>query len=152
VDDAAGRVTLGRSIGRTHKFVRSWADRELAPLGASVTDYVVLFHIDAAAPPGLSQTEVARFADMGDPALVRHLTRLEADGVIRRRRDEADRRILRVTLTEAGRRRLAEIGAVMDRCDSALRAHLTDDEADVMQRALDTLFEFTLGELHRPTA
>ena len=36
----------------------------------------------------------------------------------------------------------------MERCDSELRALLADDEADVMQRALDTLFAFCLTELY----
>ena len=60
--------------------MRAWGDRELAPLGASVTDWILLFHIDAGPAPGASQTEIARFSDMGGPALVRHLDRLERDG------------------------------------------------------------------------
>jgi DNA-binding MarR family transcriptional regulator len=141
-------VPLGRSIGRAHKFVRAWGDRELAPIGASVTDFVLLFHIDSAPAPGMSQTEVARFADMGGPALVRHLDRMEGEGLVQRTRDDADRRILRVTLTDAGRARLAEIATVMARCDLQLRALLTPEEAAVVQGALDKLFDFALGELH----
>jgi DNA-binding MarR family transcriptional regulator len=142
------RVPLGRSIGRAHKFVRAWGDRELLPLGATVTDFILLFQIGSAAPPGLSQTEVARFADMGGPALVRHLDRMEGDGVVERTRDADDRRVLRVLLTDAGRERLAEIAAVMTRCDRELRALLTDDEARVMQSALDKLFAFALQQVH----
>ena len=37
----------------------------------------------------------------------------------------------------------------MERCDSELRALLADDEADVMQRALDTLFTLWLAEMYR---
>ena len=81
---------IGRSVGRAHKFLRAWGDRELAPLDASVTDYILLFHIGAAPAPGASQTEIARFSDMGGPALVRHLDRMERDGHVaappRRRR------------------------------------------------------------------
>ncbi len=139
---------LGRSIGRTHKFVRAWGDRELAPMGASVTDFILLFHVGAAPAPGMSQTEVARFADMGGPALVRHLDRMEGDGLLRRTRDESDRRVLRVTLTDAGRARLAELQAVMARCDREMRALLTTEEATVMQGALDKLFDFALGQIH----
>ena len=82
VHDSDAAVPLGRSIGRAHKFVRAWGRRELAPLGASVTECIVLFHIDGAAAPGASQTEIARFSDMGGPALVRHIDRLEADGIV----------------------------------------------------------------------
>src|SRR6188768_1510208 len=93
---------LGRSIGRAHKLVRAWGDRALAPLDASVTDFILLFHIQNAAAPGLSQTEIARFSDMGGPALVRHLDRLEAEGIVTRTRDTADRRVIRLALTPAG--------------------------------------------------
>src|SRR4051794_18185673 len=109
VPDRPDRVPLGRSIGRTHKFVHALGDRSLAPIGASVTDFILLFHIDSADQPGLSQTEVARFSNMGGPALVRHLDRMERDGYVVRTRDAADRRVMRVTLTERGAERLAEI-------------------------------------------
>ena len=141
-------MPLGRSIGRAHKFVHAWGDRELAPIGASVTDWILLFHISSAAPPGLSQTEIARFSDMGGPALVRHLDRLEQEAIVRRTRDTADRRVVRVTITPAGESRLQEIRAVMERCDERLRSLLSPREQDVLQAALDKLFEFALGELH----
>jgi DNA-binding MarR family transcriptional regulator len=140
-------VPIGRSIGRAHKFLRAWSDRELAPLDASVTDFILLFHIDAEPEPGASQTEIARFSDMGGPALVRHLDRMERDGHVQRRRDEVDRRIVRVTVTHAGRARLEEISAVMQRCDQAVRAELTQDEQDVLQTALDKVFAFAFMQL-----
>lgn len=146
-----GFSPIGRSIGRAHKFMRAWGDRELAPIGASVTDFVLLFHIESAPAPGLSQTEVARFSDMGGPALVRHLDRMERDGFVQRTRDTADRRIMRVSLTETGLARLGELQAVMARCDQELRAVLTTEEADVLQVALDKVWEHALGELYANT-
>jgi MarR family transcriptional regulator, transcriptional regulator for hemolysin len=142
---------IGRSIGRAHKFVRAWVDRELAPIGASVTDFILLFHVRDAPDPGLSQTEIARFSDMGGPALVRHLDRMERDGIVRRTRDVTDRRVVRVRLTEAGESHLAEIAAVMERCDERLRALLTTKEQAVLQSALDKVFDFAMGELHGTT-
>jgi DNA-binding MarR family transcriptional regulator len=141
-------IPIGRSLGRAHKMVHAYGDRELAPYGATVTDYVLLFQIDQAPPPGLSQTEIARYSNMGGPALVRHLDRLERDGIVVRARDETDRRIMRVTLTDAGRKRLAELLEVVERIDAEYRAVLTEEEAEILQRALDKLFEHTLGELY----
>jgi MarR family transcriptional regulator for hemolysin len=145
-DQLAG-MPLGRSIGRAHKFVRAWGDRELAPLGSSVTEWIVLFHIAMAPEPGASQIEIARFADMGGPALLRHIDRLEADGIVTRTRDTADRRIVRLALTTTGFKRLEELRIVMARCDAQLRAVLPDGEAEAMQQSLDKVFEFALGEL-----
>src|SRR3954465_12486386 len=133
-------MPLGRSIGRTHKFARALGDRALADLGSSVTEWIVLSHIANAPKPGASQTEIARFSDMGAPALVRHIDRLEAEGIVTRTRDAADRRIIRLNLTPAGLDRLEEIRVVMARCDAAMRAVITKQEADVLQRALEKLF------------
>jgi len=145
-------MPLGRSIGRTGKFVRAWGDRELADLGSSVTEWIVLRNIAIAPEPGASQSEIARFSYMGGSALVRHIDRLEADGLVTRTRDSVDRRASRLRLTAAGHAHFDEIRAVMERCDSELRARLNDDEAEVMQRALDTLFAFCLNELYGETA
>jgi MarR family transcriptional regulator for hemolysin len=142
-------LPLGRSIGRTHKFVRAWADRRLAELGSSVTEWIVLLHIADAREPGASQTEIARFSDIGGPALVRHIDRLEAEGIVRRTRDAADRRVIRLSLTPAGHRRLDAVRAVMARCDEEMRAALTDQEAKVLTRALDKLFVLTGGDPRR---
>ncbi len=144
-------IPIGRSLGRAHKFLHALGDREMAPLGASVTDYILLFQIDNAPEPGLSQTEIARFSNMGGPALVRHLDRMERDGLVQRARDAADRRIMRVTLSPAGQARLVQLQAVISATDQKVRALLTREEADVLQVALDKVFEFALNELYAST-
>jgi DNA-binding MarR family transcriptional regulator len=136
------RTPLGRSIGRTHKFVRAWGDQQLEPLGATVTDWILLQSVDAAEAPGLSQSQTARFSDMGGPAMVRHIDRLEGTGILVRTRDEHDRRVTRITLTDRGRQRLGEIAAVMDDCDRQLREQISEDAARVLQDACERLFRF----------
>ena len=136
---------LGRSIGRAHKLLRAWGDRALADLDSSVTEWIVLVNIDNAPPPGASQAEIARFSDMGGPALVRHIDRLEADGIVERSRDLTDRRVIRLTLTAAGRRRLADLHVVISRCDAEMRAVISANDAAVMQRTLDALFVHALA-------
>jgi len=142
------QMPLGRSIGRTAKFVRAWGDRELAGLGSDVTEWIVLRNIAVAPEPGASQAEIAHFSDMGGPALVRHIDRLERDGLVTRTRDSADRRTIRLRMTAAGHAHFDDIRAVMERCDRELRARLDKREAEIMQRALDTLFDFCLAELN----
>ena len=140
-------IPLGQAVGRTAKLVRQVGDRRLAALGATVTDWILLLHIADAAPPGLSQAEVARFSDMSGPALVRHLDRMAEDGIIVRTRDVDDRRISRITLTPAGHRRRDELRSVMEDMDLELRSMLTENEQRVMVKALDKLFTWSLAEL-----
>jgi MarR family transcriptional regulator for hemolysin len=141
-------IPLGRSIGRSHKFVRAWGDKMLEPFDATVTDWILLHHVDAAESPGLSQSQAARFSDMGGPAMVRHIDRLEEAGVLVRTRDAQDRRITRITLTDRGRERLVEIAAVMADCDRRLREQISEDEARVLQDACERLFRFTYTQIH----
>jgi MarR family transcriptional regulator for hemolysin len=148
----ARAVPLARSMGRAHKVVKAWCNRQLEELDASVTEWIVLFNIADAPEPGASQAEIARFSDMGGPALVRHIDRLEADGLVTRTRDPDDRRTLRLQLTAAGRRRFEAIRDVVHRCDAQLRGVVTTREADVMQQALRKLFDFCSAELEPTTA
>lgn len=143
-------IPLGRSIGRTHKFVRAWGDQQLEPLDATVTDWILLHHVDAAEAPGLSQTQAARFSDMGGPAMVRHIDRLEEAGILVRTRDQQDRRITRITLTARGKERLVEIAAVMADCDRQLREQISEEEARVLQDACERLFRFTWTQTQQP--
>lgn len=145
--DPAIASALGRLLGRTHKIVRAWGDRLLEPYDATVTEWIVLHHISAAEPPGLSQIELARHSDMGGPALVRHLDRLEADGIVERRRDAEDRRIMRVALTSLGTDRYRELRQVMEEADRRLRDQLTAAEQDALEGALAKLFDFAVARL-----
>jgi DNA-binding MarR family transcriptional regulator len=135
-------VPLGRQLAITQKAVKEWADEILAHHGASLTTWIVLFHADAAEPPGLSQRELAQNMSIGGPALVRHIDRLEAEGLVRRTRDANDRRITRITLTTKGRRRLAKLRVVMADHDRAMREQLSSNEVRVLERALTKLREF----------
>jgi MarR family transcriptional regulator for hemolysin len=89
---------------------------------------------------------------MGGPALVRHIDRLEADGLVTRTRDPEDRRTVRLQLTADGRKRFEAIREIVHRCDAQLRAVLTTREAEVMQQALHKLFDFCSAELEPTTA
>lgn len=131
-----GSVSLARQLSMTAKRTREWADRRFAEAGASLVTWIVLRHALQAQPPGFSQSELAAALGIGGPALVGHLDRLEAEGLVARRRDHHDRRVTRVTITPAGRRRHAELAAVSDRIDAELRGLLTEREADTLATAL----------------
>lgn len=138
---------IGRHVGRAHKFIRAWADGLLAPLDATVTDWILLFHIANASDPGLSQSEVATFADMASSGMVRYIDRFEERGWVERRRDLDDRRVIRLALTDSGEHRLDELSEVMRTADDTLRSLLTTEEQDVLSRALDTLFDFAFHQV-----
>jgi MarR family transcriptional regulator, transcriptional regulator for hemolysin len=118
------------------KRTREWADATFARHGASLVTWIVLKHALHAAAPGFSQSELAADMSIGGPALVRHLDRLEAEGLVARRRDPTDRRITRVTITAKGRRRHDQLAEVAADTDRQLRTLLSDREAKTLTTAL----------------
>ena len=73
--------------------------------GASLWNWVLLR--EAANADGASQRELATLMRIEPPTLVRHLDKLAEEGLVERRPDPDDRRVVRVVVTEAGRERLA---------------------------------------------
>jgi len=103
---------VGRRLALTARLVRAYADQQMARVDSSIT--VAIIAKIVAADPGLSQRELAGRMGVEGPTMARHLDRLESDGIVTRTRDTKDRRIVRIALTDAGRRlntRLAKISA-----------------------------------------
>jgi len=128
---------LGRQLATTGRVVQDRFDGGLARHGSSLATWMVLR--SAAREEGLSQRELASRVRVEGPTLVRHLDRMEQDGLVVRRRDERDRRVVRVCLTEAGRTRHAELRVVAAELDGQLRSLLTADEARTLERLLQRI-------------
>ena len=63
----------------------------------------------AAENPGVSSRELCEFLDLRPSSLSEILARAEADGLLTRAADEADRRVQRITLSEKGRKAVADM-------------------------------------------
>ena len=142
----AHRMPLGRLLSMTSKAMRSRADDLLAPHGHSLTTYIVLQAAQDAPKAGMSQRELARGMGIGGPALVRHLDRLEKEGLVRRRRDDADRRVTRITITPEGQRVRKRLQKVMDEQDEVIRSLIDPKDAAALERVLIQLHTFATGE------
>jgi MarR family transcriptional regulator for hemolysin len=126
--------TLGRLLFLSHRAVHDELDRRLQEHDASVWSWVLLR--EAANADGASQRELAELMRIEPPTLVRHLDRMAEEGLVERRPDTADRRIVRVAVTEAGRSRLAKLHEIVHELETELRASLSAREVDVLGSAL----------------
>ncbi|WP_433180518.1 MarR family transcriptional regulator [Actinoallomurus sp. CA-150999] len=81
------------------------------PDDVSPTGYRVLRFIEVSSPPPPSVSDVAAMLLVDRARAVRVVDRLAADGLVARVRDDLDRRIRRVALTEDGHRHLRLAGA-----------------------------------------
>ncbi|MCW2953116.1 MAG: marR family transcriptional regulator [Conexibacter sp.] len=78
--------------------------------------------------PGQSQRGLADALGMHAPRLVALIDELEDRGLVARDRDPDDRRNYAISLTDAGRRALAELAGVARDHELAITAALDDDE------------------------
>jgi MarR family transcriptional regulator for hemolysin len=126
--------TLGRLLFLAHRAVHDELDRRLHEHGASLWNWVLLR--EAANADGASQRELADLMRIEPPTLVRQLDKLADDGLVERKPDPDDRRVLRVVVTPAGRKRLAQLHDVVHDVDTELRGILTKRDVEVLGRAL----------------
>ena len=127
-------TTIGRLLFLTHRAVHDELDRRLSEHGASLWNWVLLK--EAANADGASQRELAQHMRIEPPTLVRHLDKLADEGLVERRPDPADRRVVRVAVTEKGLARLSQLHDVVHALDDELRGILTKREVEVLSRAL----------------
>src|SRR6478736_2162723 len=129
-------TTIGRLLYLTHRTVHEELDRRLSQHGSSLWNWVLLK--EAAHAQGASQRELAQHMGIEPPTLVHHLDKLAQDGLVERRPDPDDRRVVRVVVTPAGLERLQELHGILTKRDvEVLSRALPRINAYFEQRALD---------------
>jgi MarR family transcriptional regulator for hemolysin len=86
-----------------------------------------------------AQRELAASIGIQGPTLTKHLDNLDRDGLIRRIRDERDRRNVQIELTEAGAAKFDELLRAAMGFDRRLRAGFTEQELDALALQLQRL-------------
>ncbi|NWG47183.1 MAG: MarR family transcriptional regulator [Alphaproteobacteria bacterium] len=109
--------------------------RRAADLGLTRSQWQVLAHIALA--EGINQAGLAERLDIEPITLVRHLDRLETQGLIERRPDPSDRRVRTLYLTPAADPVLAEIRNIAEATRrDLLRGFSPEDEARLVEDLL----------------
>jgi DNA-binding MarR family transcriptional regulator len=94
---------------------------------------------------GMNQSQLGKRLLKDRHNITRLLDLLEARGFIERRADEADKRIYRIFLTEAGRVFADKLTPLVDDYFSHMLEGLTDEDVSVMRRTLGRI----IGNLER---
>lgn len=122
--------TPGHYFSRIARGLSRIGDARLKELGFATAQLPVLSALrDGGA---LSQTELARLAKVEQPTMAQLLTRMERDGVIRRRPDPRDRRSSLVSLTDEARARLPAGRAILEQGNREATAGLSPGEHDIL--------------------
>jgi DNA-binding MarR family transcriptional regulator len=106
-----GFSSLAEEVMLNLQRTADWLSRSTAellkPHGVSATQYNVLRILRGAGPGGLPSSEIGGRMITRDPDITRLLDRLERSGLVRRRRERRDRRVVTAHITPQGLELLA---------------------------------------------
>jgi MarR family transcriptional regulator, transcriptional regulator for hemolysin len=120
---------------RTAERVERALERALDEIGLSPAKLAVLGGI-AHAGGRLSLSELAQHRSCVKSNITKLVDRLEADGLVERRDDPADRRGVLAEITAEGRRLQAEGKLLIERAEAVLTAGLDPTDVQVLRRVL----------------
>jgi MarR family transcriptional regulator, organic hydroperoxide resistance regulator len=116
------------------KLLREAADDAMSEHGVRVGQHIVLSALWE--QDGLTPGEIARRLGVATPTIVNTATRMEEAGLVARRPDPADARLVRLYLTIAGRRARKPVRAARAALELHATATLTVAEAESLRSAL----------------
>jgi MarR family transcriptional regulator for hemolysin len=121
------RPPIGLQLARAAKSVSRAFDDALAEAGGSLPVWLVLISLKSRQPG--NQRELADAVGVREATLTHHLNAMDAQGLVTRRRDPANRRVHLVELTEAGEALFLRLRDAAFAFDQRLRRGLTDRDA-----------------------
>jgi MarR family transcriptional regulator, organic hydroperoxide resistance regulator len=98
---------------------------------------------------GLTPGEIAARLEVSGPTAVKMTQRMEANGVVERRRDDPDGRLVRVYLTKRGREIQRPIQREIDRIAERAVAGVNARSRETLRRSLETI-RANLGATREP--
>ena len=109
----------------------------LKPYGLSPTQYNVLRILRGAGSPGLASSDVGCRMINRDPDITRLIDRLEQRGLVERRREQKDRRVITVNISPAGLKLLKSLDGPIEEFHRNLLGNLGDAQLRSLIRLLD---------------
>lgn len=135
----SGIDQAGFLLQRAHRRLRMAHNEALAPLGLTIAHVAVLGLLGDRGD--LSQRQLIDLMDADKSTMVYLVDELEEQGLVERRTDRSDRRAYAVHLTDAGRTRLQEAGAVAAQVERERLAALSPREraqfTDLLRRIVE---------------
>jgi DNA-binding MarR family transcriptional regulator len=137
----ADPVSVANGLRPTFFHLNRRLRKELAPLGVTGGQASLLWAIRSST--GVGVRELAEREGVSPPAMSAYVDRLEAAGLVARRRSERDRRRVELQLTEAGARILRSVRSRRTAWLVARLRRLEPDELEAVERALPALRKLT---------
>jgi len=131
------RTPIGLRLSRAARAAARAFDDALGAAGGSLPVWLVLISLKS--QQLRNQRELADAVGIREATLTHHLNAMEAQGLITRRRDPANRRVQLVELTAAGDAAFHRLRGAASAFDRRLRAGLDEREVAVLEDLLGRL-------------
>ena len=128
---------IGLRLNQAARVVGRAFDKALADAGGSLPVWLILLNLKIRRPG--TQRELAEAVGISEATLTHHLNAMDADGLITRTRDAANRRVQVVTLTEKGDQAFLSLRAAAVAFDARLRTGLADTDLATLGALLTRL-------------
>jgi MarR family transcriptional regulator, transcriptional regulator for hemolysin len=143
-------VPIGLRLAQASRTVERAFDAALAEAGGSLPVWLVLLNLKVRRPG--NQRELAEAVGITGATLTHHLNAMHAQGLIARARDDANRRVQVVTLTEAGEAAFLRLREAAITFDARLRAGFAATDLTALAAGLDRLAANAASEASAPSA
>jgi MarR family transcriptional regulator for hemolysin len=128
---------IGLRLARTARTVTQAFERAMADAGGSASAWQVLLLVRS--QQWGTQSAMAEAMGITEATLTHHMRALEKQGLLRRWRDDGNRRVQRAALTAEGEAMFERLRDVAIRHDQRLRSKLGDTEVEQLGELLDRL-------------
>jgi MarR family transcriptional regulator for hemolysin len=128
---------IGLRLSRTAHAATQAFERAMAEAGGSASAWQVLLLVRS--EQWGTQSKLAEAMGVSGATVTHHLNGLEAQGLVRRWREDSNRRVQRVELTDAGAALFERLREVAVAHDARLRSQLSDEETKQLGELLDKL-------------
>ncbi|HEY0936096.1 MAG TPA: MarR family winged helix-turn-helix transcriptional regulator [Trebonia sp.] len=130
-------VPVGLRLNQAARVVGRAFDDALTQAGGSLPVWLILLNLKIRRPG--NQRALAEAVGIREATLTHHLNAMDADGLVTRTRDPANRRIQVVALTEKGDAAFAALRTAAVAFDARLNAGLTDTDQATLAALLTRL-------------
>ena len=130
-------LPIGLRLSQAARAVGRAFDDALAEAGGTLPVWLILLNLKIRKPG--TQRELAEAVGIREATLTHHLNAMDADGLVTRTRDAANRRIQLVALTEKGDQAFLALRAAAVTFDAKLRTGLADTDLATLNTLLTRL-------------
>jgi MarR family transcriptional regulator for hemolysin len=130
-------MPIGLQLARTARSVSNEFERTMADAGGSASTWQVLLLVRSGEWD--TQSNLAKAMGVTGATMTHHLNALESQGLVRRWREESNKRVQQVELTGDGVAMFDRLREVAMRHDQRLRSRLSVREVDQLAKLLHKL-------------